>query len=252
MGVNDDEVDWNDSRHEWLSFVDGDGDRWMFDVTFLTSRWTCIFGQGCLGVHDEPTPELSHGCCSHGAHFQDDDDRRRTERFIARLTDDQWQFKSKAKRSGAIKVARNGDVTTRVVDGACIFLNRPGFPGGAGCALHRAALEAGERPLDWKPNVCWQLPLRLDTATDDHGRSSYVLRQWDRADWGEGGEEFHWWCTEDSLAFVDKRPVYVTLRDEIVEMIGLETYQWLVEQLEARSLRTYLPHPALRRKAPSA
>ena len=22
---------------------------------------------------------------------------------------------------------------TRVVDGACIFLNRPGFPGGAGC-----------------------------------------------------------------------------------------------------------------------
>ena len=32
--------------------------------------------------------------------------------------------------------------STRVVDGACIFLNRPGFAGGAGCALHLAAADA--------------------------------------------------------------------------------------------------------------
>ena len=25
-------------------------ERWMFDVTFLLSNWTCIFGQGCQGV----------------------------------------------------------------------------------------------------------------------------------------------------------------------------------------------------------
>jgi len=29
---------------------------------------------------------------------------------------------------------------TRVIDKTCIFLNRPGFEGGAGCALHLAAL----------------------------------------------------------------------------------------------------------------
>ena len=63
---------------------------------------------------------------------------------------------------------------TRVVDGACIFLNRPGFAGGAGCALHLAAVDAGESPIDWKPSVCWQLPIRVDweprpTAPSGHG-----------------------------------------------------------------------------------
>jgi GNAT superfamily N-acetyltransferase len=33
------------------------------------------------------------------------------------------------------------------VAGACIFLNRPGFPGGAGCALHTLALREGREPL---------------------------------------------------------------------------------------------------------
>ena len=85
---------------------------------------------------------------------------------------------------------------TRLVDDACIFLNRPGSPQGAGCALHVAALEAGERPLDWKPNVCWQLPLRLEHSTDENGHVTSRLRDWKRRDWGDGGHEFHWWCTE--------------------------------------------------------
>ena len=76
---------------------------------------------------------------------------------------------------------------TRLVDDACIFLNRPGSAQGAGCALHVAALEAGERPLDWKPNVCWQLPLRLEHSTDENGHVTSRLRDWKRRDWGEGG-----------------------------------------------------------------
>ena len=61
----------------------------------------------------------------------------------------------------------------RVVDGACIFLNRPGFAGGAGCALHLAALAADESPIDWKPSVCWQLPIKVDwePARRRHARS---------------------------------------------------------------------------------
>ena len=109
---------------------------------------------------------------------------------------------------------------TRLVDDACIFLNRPGFAGGAGCALHIAALEAGERPLDWKPNVCWQVPIRLEHATDENGHLTSRLREWKRRDWGEGGAEFHWWCTESPEAFVGAEPVYVTSRDEIVELVG--------------------------------
>src|SRR5437660_10523275 len=56
--------------HEWVSFDDPDEERtWVFDLTFLTSSWECIFGQGCLGVFDVPAPERNHGCCSWGAHF---------------------------------------------------------------------------------------------------------------------------------------------------------------------------------------
>ena len=52
----------------------------MFDVTFLESKWTCIFGNGCQGVLTGPTPELVQGCCSYGAHFTDEKDRRRVEK----------------------------------------------------------------------------------------------------------------------------------------------------------------------------
>jgi hypothetical protein len=105
--------------HEWVSFEDPDEERtWVFDVTFLTSNWTCIFGRGCQGVLTGPAPELVHGCCSYGAHFIDGADRRRVEKIAATLTAEQWQFRDKAKRGGIAKKNRAGEVVTRIVDGA--------------------------------------------------------------------------------------------------------------------------------------
>ena len=65
------------AAREWVSFDDPveDGRRWQIDVTFLLSRWQCIFGNGCQGVLTEKAPELVHGCCSYGAHFTDRKDR---------------------------------------------------------------------------------------------------------------------------------------------------------------------------------
>src|SRR5258708_35084364 len=61
--------------HEWVSFEDPDEDRtWLVDVTFLSSRWRCIFGNGCQGVLTGPASEIEQGCCSYGAHFSDDAD----------------------------------------------------------------------------------------------------------------------------------------------------------------------------------
>jgi len=239
--------------HEWVSFEDPHEDRtWVFDVTFLTSNWTCIFGRGCPGVLTGPAPELLQGCCSYGAHFVGADDRRRTERLARRLTDSEWQFRKVAsKRGGPIKVNKDGETVTRLVDGACIFLNRPGFPGGAGCALHRAALERDERPLDWKPDVCWQLPLRRVDETDTYGHVTSTLREWKRRDWGPGGFEFHWWCTDDDAAFVDSRPVFEAMADEIVEMVGAAPYQMIAEHLRQRVERDgvrWLPHPTLKKR----
>jgi hypothetical protein len=238
-------------RHEWVSFDDPEEDRtWVFDVTFLASGWECIFGRGCQGVLTGPAPELEHGCCDYGAHFTGEDDVRRVERQAARLTAEQWQCKKQAKqRGGPIRQKKKaGEFVSRLVDEACIFLNRPGFPGGPGCALHRAALEAGERPLDWKPDVCWQLPLRRSDETDPHGHVTSTIREWKRRDWGPGGQEFHWWCTESPDAFVGRRPVYETMADELLELVGVEPYRLLVQHLRGRRASTLLPHPALRRR----
>ena len=237
-----------DDLHEWLSFEDPDEDRtWIFDVTYLMSNWSCIYGAGCQGVLTGPAEELAQGCCSYGAHFMDDDDVATVAAAAARLTKEQWQFQKRAERKGFLAREPDGTQTTRVVEGACIFLNRPGFAGGIGCALHIGALAADERPLDWKPDVCWQVPVRLQEHTDDHGHVTSTIREWKRRDWGEGGLEFHWWCTDSPEAFVGKKPVYQYLRDEIVELAGETVYDLLVTQLKARSRRSYLPHPAVRR-----
>ncbi len=54
-----------------------------------------------------------------------------------------WEGLPNGSRWGVVPVsAKNkaGEWMTRLVDDACIFLNRPGFAAGAGCALHTAAL----------------------------------------------------------------------------------------------------------------
>ena len=233
-----------DDSHDFISFRDPDENKtWLFDATFLRSSWLCIFGRGCQGILTAPTPELSQGCCSMGAWFTDEEDVAKVTRHAALLTDDNWQFRKKA--GDKIWRQRGDDQTSRLVDDACIFLNRPDFHRGAGCALHLGALDAGERPLDWKPNVCWQLPLRLEEDTDGHGHVTSVLREWKRRDWGDGGDEFAWWCTDSPLAFVGGEPVYESLKAEIIEMIGPKVYALLIEQLKRPQP---LPHPALRKK----
>lgn len=236
--------------HEWVSFEDPTEARtWVFDLTFLVSPWTCIYGRGCPGVLTGPAPELEQGCCSYGAHFIDEADEAEVLAYAERLTAAQWQHRDVGRREGPTTRDEEGTITTRLVDDACVFLNRPGFSGGIGCALHKAAVEAGERPLDWKPAVCWQLPLRLDEHTDDNGHVTSTLREWKRRDWGDGGFEFHWWCTDDPLAFVDHDPVYVTMEDELVEMVGRTAYDLFVGYVEAREpVPQYLPHPVLRRR----
>jgi hypothetical protein len=234
-------------RHEWLSFEDPEEERtWLFDVTFLLSRWTCIFGSGCQGVLTEDASDMVQGCCSYGAHFTGKADRDRVKKAAATLTPDQWQFHDLGRKGGVVEKQDDGTWISTQADDACIFLNRPGFPGGPGCALHRAALERGERPLDLKPEVCWQLPLRRVDSTDENGHVTSTLREWKRRDWGEGGEEFHWWCTEAAEAFTGETTVLVSMRDEIIEMIGEPIYDLLVEAVIERAANgAPLLHPSV-------
>jgi hypothetical protein len=246
-----------DDLHEWISFDDpGEHRTWVFDATFLRSDYMCIYGCGCQGIEADRSPAAMVGCCTYGAHFADADDVANLERHAARLEPRHMQFhrkamKQKGTQKGYLRDGEPGDdgapvTVTRVVDGACIFLNRPGFEGGVGCALHIAAEEAGERPMDWKPSVCWQVPIRLEHSTDENGHVTSRLREWKRRDWGEGGSDFAWWCTEEPDAFVGAEPLYRSSRDEIIELVGASIYATMVELLE-RDNWVPLPHPAVRR-----
>ena len=235
--------------HEWVSFDDPDELRtWLFDVTFLLSGWECIFGRGCQGVLTGPAPELVQGCCSYGAHFTDNEDVARVKAAAKLLTEDEWQFRKEGRRNGTVTKEADGTRITRLVDDACIFLNRPGFPAGAGCALHQAALARGREPLELKPDVCWQLPLRReDTTEESTGRVITTVTQWDRKHWGGGGEEFHWWCTEAPEAFRGRRAVYESMGPELRALVGDEVYTRLAAYLETRKKSAVpLPHPTVR------
>ena len=236
-------------QREWISFEDPAEERtWVFDVTFLLSRWTCIFGQGCQGVLTGPAPELGQGCCSYGAHFTDSEDEARVEAAAATLGPEEWQFHREGRRRGVIKTNQAGERVTRMVQGACIFLNRPGFANGAGCALHQAAAARGDRPMDLKPDVCWQLPLRRDDRDEGGGRVTSTVTEWGRSHWGAGGAEFHWWCTEAPEAFGGSQPVYKAMADELAALVGDEVYKRLSDYLDEREAGSVpLPHPAVRR-----
>jgi hypothetical protein len=191
---------------------------WRFDVDFLRSRWTCIWGRGCLGIHDVPTPDLQEGCCSIGAELGDEDEAMLISALAATLDASVFQHHGSPIFKDETRTATN------VVDGACVFFNRPGFAGGAGCALHVKALVVGESPTEWKPSVCWQLPVRVDWAPADGDRETATVRPWTRADWGDEGETMAWCCTEGELAYVGDRPVIDSLADELRALVGEGVY----------------------------
>ncbi len=232
----------------WVEFTDpaDEGQVLRCDLTWLTSRYLCIFGNGCPGIYaDRP----DDGCCTLGAHFSDKDDEKRVAKAMRRLTDDDWQLRGVGRKDW-VEVDDEGSRKTRVVDGACVFLNRPGFPAGTGCALHAWALKHDQQPLTVKPDVCWQLPIRRRYREVDRGDgTSYLeitVEEYARAGWGPGGHDLDWYCSANTEAHVAPDPLYVTSAAELVELIGQPAYDVLVglceEQLARRDALTL--HPA--------
>jgi hypothetical protein len=208
----------------------GDGDTtWRFERALLESRWECIWGRGCQGILPERAEHLGQGCCSLGASLDDGDEARTIGALAATLPPELFEHHRDAAEGGVYRDADRDH--TRVVDGACIFLNRPGFAGGAGCALHLAAVTAGEPITDWKPSVCWQLPVRVDWAPGPDDTEVATVRRWTRGDWGAAGEEMAWCCTEEPEAYVGDRPVVESLAAELDAIVGTEVYVELRRRL---------------------
>ena len=216
------------------------------DLTWLTSRWTCIFGSGCAGI-DAAAPDA--GCCSLGAHFSDEADEARVAARVRELSEEDWQQHESGQRDGWVDV-EDGERKTRVVDGACIFHNARGFAGGYGCALHAWSLRNGRQPHTAKPDVCWQLPTRRayrDVDRPDGTTYSEVsIGEYDRRGWGPGGHDLDWYCSGNTEAHAGLEPVYVSNRAELVEMMGAAAYEVLSELCEQRLAAAVVPapHPA--------
>jgi hypothetical protein len=193
------------------------GARWRVDAGFLTSGWRCRWGDGCQGIEDEPAPSLHRGCCSVGAVLADTDEAMTVAALAACLPPERFQFHDEASRHGVL--AGDGRAATRVVDGACIFLNRPGFAGGMGCALHLQALADGDDPDELKPAVCSRLPLRVQEGRDDDG-ARHELRAWRRDDWGPGGATMAWWCVDAPECYDAPTPVIDRLAGPLRTLLG--------------------------------
>lgn len=226
-----------DFPREWLEFPDPDDPERVYrcDLTWLTSRWMCIFGQGCGGI-SEHMPD--GGCCTLGAHFADKADRKRVAKWASRLTAADWQYHDAGISKGIVGKDPEGSKQTRVVDGACIFLNRAGFDGPQGCALHALALREAVSPVETKPDVCWQLPIRrtFDHVQRPDGTEVLVvgIGEYDRRGWGPGGHDLHWYCSGNTDAHNATQPVYVSERDGLVALMGLPAYEVLVAACEVR------------------
>jgi hypothetical protein len=242
-----------DFPREWIEFLDPADDQHLVraDLTWLLSRWTCVFGSACHGIIAGRPEE---GCCSHGAFFTDADDENRVRSAAAKLTPETWQhyrrgFKNYTEMDtiDGSKPARR--TATRSEDGPCVFLNDADFAGGGGCALHAQALRDGVHPLTYKPDVCWQLPVRREQDWIKRPDGTKVLQstltEFDRRGWGPGGHDLDWWCTSSPDAHVGSEPMFRSYAPELTALIGEPAYEKLAELCEAR-LKSGLvaAHPA--------
>ena len=235
----------------FVEFADPEDSAQVFkcDLTWLTSRWMCIFGQGCRGIY---AGRPDDGCCTLGAHFSDADDEKRVRKFVKLLDREHWQFFDAGTRSrnAWVDTDDEGDRKTAVHEGACIFLNRPGFPAGEGCALHALALRIDRHPLETKPDVCWQLPIRRTfrevELPDGTEYTEVTIGEYDRRGWGPGGHDLDWYCSGNTEAHVADEPVYLSNGPELVELMGQAAYDELVQHCEAHlASRSRLAlHPA--------
>ena len=259
-----------DYPREWLEFVNPEDPEHIFsiDLTWLESHYACQFGTArCPGI-DSANPDV--GCCGHGAYMADEGDRDQLYDAVRRMPARFWQRRAEVLgdfdfSDGAelepwlVWDELDGDdgepepaLKTPVVEGACIFANRAGWGTGPGCALHQWALAEGEELTVVKPEVCWQLPIRrhedYEERTDGQEILRTVIGEYDRRAWGNGGEDFDWYCTTDPSCHTAAEPLWKTQKTELIALMGEPSYEILAAHCAARAkagVRS-APHPASR------
>ncbi|MFM7542934.1 MAG: hypothetical protein ACKO2I_05785, partial [Actinomycetales bacterium] len=113
--------------------------------------------------------------------------------------------------------------------------------------------------VETKPDICWQLPLRRSWEVRENGDKKIdivVIGEYTRKSWGEGGEDFDWYCTSNSEAHTSKIPVYLSQKIELIHLMNKSAYKVLKDKCDTviksrenrkfRSLPLFVLHPASR------
>ncbi len=208
--------------HEWVSFEDPDEDRtWIFDLTFLTANWTCIYGRGCPGVLDGPAPELEQGCCSYGAHFTGDEPTVPTSRRRRRSSTRRVAVHQEGARSEAADLRQQGRRDGQPRRRRRLHLPQPPrLPRRRRLRPARRRPPPGERSPTGSPRCAGRCrsaaPTRPTTTATSRRRSASgsgaTGARAARSSTGGAPD------TELADAFVGHHPVWVACRDEIVAM----------------------------------
>lgn len=260
-----------DFPREWFEFINPEDPEHVFsiDLTWLESYWACGFGTArCLGID---AANRSVGCCNHGAYLADEEDREQLLDAVKRMPETFWELRPAAVDEFLVDEdpielepwlewdELDGDdgepepaLKTVVHEGACIFANRgidPRFT--PGCALHQWALAAGEELTIVKPEVCWQLPLRRVEAYEETPDGREILRttigEYDRRGWGNGGEDFDWYCSGAPGCHTSSQPLWQSQETELRALMGDASYEVLAAHCRRRAevgAQLLRPHPA--------
>lgn len=197
----------------WIEFPTAKN-RFLLDMEFLLSSYECKWGNGCKGINTS-RPDL--GCCANGAYLTDED-YELLNRRVPLLTSDEWQHMTpdfievvKERKFGLNR--KSGERKTAIQNpsdwlSGCVFANDADYEGGAGCALHIAAMNRGENFIDWKPEICWQMPL-IASFVDEMETWLIHMFHW------ELGVDHEWFCEHDEFMWVAERPLYQTMSAEL-------------------------------------
>ena len=209
------------------------------------------------------------GCCIHGAYLSDETDRNDLYNAVAAMPAKYWQLRPDSVDSylaagDPVELEpwlewdddeEEPSLKTTLIDGACIFANRHGHETGPGCALHQWAMAEGRNIIGSKPEVCWQVPFSREDEWQERSDGQEILRttigEYDRRQWGNGGEDFDWWCTNDPACHggPDAQPVWKSMKAELTQLIGEEAYAIVEKHCAARAAlpqEAKAVHPATR------
>ena len=97
----------------------------------------------------------------------------------------------------------------------------------------------GRNIIGSKPEVCWQVPFSREDAYEERSDGEEILRttigEYDRRGWGNGGEDFDWYCSADPSCHIAEEPLWKSQKTELIALLGEECYEILATHCEARA-----------------